>query len=949
MPAFNPSLEISTQFARNNTASIPDLAAYIIGPAAQVVRYDEPSEKENTFLGLYNAEGSLIDGQFQTGYDWPDVMLGGEIDDDYTKVYIENALLQYWHDDGTGDNLEFKGGSSIRHTSKSFVTNGAFPAAADFGDREVKVGDRVLVKGKLADASDFTLASYVAGFQGDVAASAISPATAAPTNKAAQSASAASVADGGNSGGITAAATSGANYNGFNAGHIAEVYRIEVVQASTGGDATTARLKVTSSSGLDNQPLVTPSAFGVATAIGTRGLTVTFDQSNGAADNFALGDVWVTTVEQAYSLPSLAVSGTYAAADFSDRSYLIEVIDGAEAGTNITIRISEKCGKDTSVTTTISEVSGGQMQSVDIGSYGPVLTITVNEGIATGDKWVVEATASPIQQMRTLVLAHRLPEDVPVDDAAASALEVTLFISDDLELPRRSLIAGEYNFESYPEELRVAAAITLKHPEWTVGGSQVALPLVTPGDMGSNFCRIYASYRAWAPSQIGLLSVNDTSDLSTLLPGPIHPDNPLKYSLSKALQINEGRAVYFYQTGDPLVTANWEKALRVADETRNTYGFVPLTRDPAVLDLVAGHIESSNSPQRNMRRKAWLTGDDVMVQAVITDSLTTDESAALAIITDDPEHSGTQFRLVSFTSGNVALQTMGIRAGDTLRYGFATNAWGDESYDEYVIDRVLNESSLILQTGPQFEESVARRVEVHRTLTPAERVSAFQGLITPYTLDPQSSSVAAGSAKYTGYLFRFLAFGTVYDGAYEVPSYHMASVLATARSSLAPHQPMTRMPVPGFTGVKGVSDFTSEQLNDIAFTGGFIVAPDTRTGNLVVRHAVTAGNFEDVNMREESIISNVDSMLAYLFDVLDPYIGQSNATNDTLASIKAEIRAAGSFLQGANYEPGLGGQLIDLIIRQVRPSPTSKDAVNIDLEFVVPGPINRIRTSVLIV
>ncbi len=40
---------------------------------------------------------------------------------------------------------------------------------------------------------------------------------------------------------------------------------------------------------------------------------------------------------------------------------------------------------------------------------------------------------------------------------------------------------------------------------------------------------------------------------------------------------------------------------------------------------------------------------------------------------------------------------------------------------------------------------------------------------------------------------------------------------------------MTRMALSGFTGIKDISLFSSDQLNEIAASGGFIVVPNLLT------------------------------------------------------------------------------------------------------------------------
>src|SRR5690606_10956383 len=104
------------------------------------------------------------------------------------------------------------------------------------------------------------------------------------------------------------------DYDGLEDGDITEIYTVTVTKGSSGGDATTATLKITSASGHDDVAAVTPSDFGVATAIGTRGLYVIWDEANSlssscstdatddgvSSNDFIIGQKWEIIVAQPF-------------------------------------------------------------------------------------------------------------------------------------------------------------------------------------------------------------------------------------------------------------------------------------------------------------------------------------------------------------------------------------------------------------------------------------------------------------------------------------------------------------------------------------------------------------------------------------------------------------------------------------------------------------------------
>lgn len=936
---FAPGLEFNNQFAQSTSPNSQTLSAYFVGPAAQLVRYNVASERPLGFIGNYDETGISIDGFEQNAYDWPNRIFGGKIDVNYTKVFIENALLEYWEED---QDLEVVGRNKIRHDDGiRFKTGNGRNRSSVFGIRDVQVGDRVLVNGIDEDDEPFTLATYVQGFEADLGASSTGPAIAGTSN-AINAEDDLDVDANASNQGNAALTVSVSNYDGLTYGRPSETYTILVTRGSNGSDQSAARLRITSANGADTQSNVNPGDAGDIFNIGTRGAQAFFGPGTLIA-----GDSWTVAIDMNYDRPTLSVSGNFNAPDYVDRTYIVEVIVGGVTNmANLVVEVSEVAGLDRRLAFPLVVGLDSVTAPIPLGSYGPTLQFDLATGLSTGDKWSVKMTAAKPDEISTLVLAHNIPENV-VRNSGAANLTLSLYMQRDIELPRRSVIPGEFNFTARANDLLIQTGIQLQVDDWVIDGAQMPLTL-TANPAFSDVNRMYVSYRAWYPRSTSLLSVSDPSQLATLIGGPIHPDNPLKYGLSLGLTANGNSPIYWFNTGDPSDINNWLAALKAADNTTLPYGFVPFSRDLTVLDAFAGHIDTRSSAAYNMFRRGWFTGDDIESITVLNDKLTSDEEIATAIIADDGERAGEQYTFVTF-SDNVSLVDLGVRVGDLLLYNFQTNEWGDVTYDQYPISEVINETSLRIGDGPSVAQGVARKVEIVRSLDAGDRVELFKRGITPYSLNPTlAASAQAVGAKYPGYRYSILPFGTMFDGSLEVPSYFAAGVLAAMRGSIAPHQSMTRMAVPGFTGVKGIELYTPEQLNEIAASGGVIIAPDNATGQLLVRHSVTAGDWDNVNMREESIISNLDSINFYFYSLLDPYIGKANNVPETIAKIKGDLYAGANFLRTVNNLGGLGGQLLDMQIIDIRPSPIAKDTLLIDMVYTLPGPLNKVRNFILI-
>lgn len=904
--------------------------AFLAGGHAHLVRYGEASERLQGFLGTYDPQGTLIEGELQTCYSWPSLPLGGVVDHSYTRLFVEDATLRYFHD--TSHTMIKTGRNKIRHPTKSFIsnpTNSSFPRSADFYDRDVKVGDMVVVSGlqrpsgssmsSFGEETRTSLCTYVTAIEADKIPGVVGLAEGFPDNKASQPYSV-SFADGSNNSGSAAVANvDGTNYNGHPSGDLSETYVVRVIQSSTGSDATTARLRVFSASGRDDQSSVTPAAFGSPTNIGTRGLKVTW---TGTA--FVAGDEWTITVNQAFSAPSPSSAGSYNSA--RDTSYIITVVEGGSlASGNVTIQAVSSDGSDFSGPTKIS-ASGVY---VAVGTRGVTFTLLGSEA-RKGDRYQISCTGIRDGAYRTLVLAHDLDEDIAQNDAAAAALEVSLYIRRDVvEIPRVSQVnPTQLNWESKDQEICVKAAIQLYDAEWTSGGVPLPLPLITDSAC-SDTNRMFVQYRAWLPDlSSAVWSVSDPADLDSVISGPIHPDNPLKFGLFAALSANNGQPVFFSSVANPDKLSSWTDVLSLIEDRPNIYNLVPLTFNRDVQQAFYNHVQAQSSPLIARWRAAWfgIRGEDSF--AVISESTTTNGQPALAVTEDDPGQSGTQYTLLRITSGNAGFLSKGVRPGDIVRFQYSgIDVEGKEVYQTYQVAAVRNETTLVITPGTATAETTPRRFEIWRTRTKAELASYVAGVAGSWKSD---RVVAVWPDRFT-------------IGAYTVDGYFLAAILASQSSGVVPQQGLTRMEVPGIVETQRSNQFSRSQLDEMANAGVWIVVQDSVTKSAYTRHGLTTAGFGAVDLQEEVLRRNRDSVSFYFFDKFSPYIGIANVTPGILDIIRAEVNSGLQFLRGANFVTRLGGQIVDASIESIAPSPEFEDRIVVVIRVVWPVPLNNLE------
>jgi len=521
--------------------------------------------------------------------------------------------------------------------------------------------------------------------------------------------------------------------------------------------------------------------------------------------------------------------------------------------------------------------------------------------------------------MKTLILADDLPEELE----PAVDLDLKLFIKKSI-LVEKNLEADAPNvaYEVSDTEITVQSGILLHDSSWTDNG--VALPLALKGGT------VFVEYRAWLPDYVGTVeSIADAAEIPSLL-GQISPDNPLCWGVYLALQNANGQPVFFTSVTDPSNVDDWAVALEGLDGQDQIYNLVPLTNNETVQGLWKAHVESQSGPEVGNWR-ATIFGIEVTgVKRILSEANSVGGSTILARLADDNTTSGTQYTLLSVPANNAKFITKGVKAGDTVRYLYSTDAFGDETYSEFVIDEVLSESSLRLVTGHGSAITVGQKAAIWRTLDRSGRAAEAV------------EQVGAHSSRRVV----VIANPTVgLDGAV-FPGYFAAAAIAGLRSGVLPQQGLTRVSLSGIDDVgELVTELNGSQLNLIAGAGGWIIAKDA-TGSIFNRHAVTSDT-TDTNSREEVIRVNVDSISYQYKAAFEPYIGRVNITPGTLDLLRQKFGMTTDELR-VNGTPNTGGQLIAASIADIRQHAVFKDKVVIQANLVIPYPMNNIELKLVV-
>lgn len=912
--AYSPPQNRIFQLVRTTPQSTARRAlACIVGGHAKLFRYDNADEKLLTTLGSYDTIGSSIDGEWKTCYSWPNKPAGSDIDESYTKIFVDNALLQYFED--VSHTMTKVTANTVRHPTKNFATNGAYPAAADFLDRGVKIGDIVKLKATY-DAIEYNLITYVKGFKAEVVAASVGSAADVAGNQGTAGATSGFSAGASNAGDADITSVSSASYSGYVNGNVSETYTVTVIQSSTGGDLTTALLRVTSASGNDDVSSQIPAASGYPTSIGANGATATF---NNNAGDMVLGDVWTVTVREAWTATVPTAAGTYTGT--KNRQYIIEVVTGGISDgnplTDPEIRVYAADGSDSSGPTPVPTAAN---TAVAVGNYGATISFSTAK-LRKGDRFEFTATAASAGAYKTLMLAHSLNDELPLDDDTID-MEVTIYIKDNIELPKKNPNAvGDWNWTQSDTEICLLADAYYAHPDWTDDGDVVPLPLAY---VNSSYGKLYVQYKAWLSDlSTSVGAVSDPADLDDLVSGPVDINNPLKYGLFKALETNNGQPVYFISVPNPGTLGDWSTALDYLEDTDNAYSLVPLTYDTQVRSLFKAYVLSQSAPEVKKYKTVFFGVNPDNTKAIVNASTSEDLDTVLATTEDDPDTSGTQNTLLRITSGNASLLSLGVAAGDVVRIRYQTDAWGDETYEEYVVEDVVSEDYLKLSSGTASLESIPIKVEIWRTLTGTSLCSHYV---------QQAGAVS-------DWRVRMVFQDNVGVDGVKIPNYFMCCSLAALAGGVFQHQGLTNLEVAGYSSLPVSQKLTYTQRNLLADGGIWLVVASSQ-GKIYSRHAISTSDSGVLAEQEEMMLRNFDMICATFDEEWRDQIGVSNATQDKLSVLRVRFEAKKEELR-VPITPDLGPYLVDATITDLRISPVFEDTIILAATFDMPAPFNK--------
>lgn len=911
--AYNPPMtQVFLTAATAPTVLRNPRRACIIGGSAWRARYSDPSTQARGLIGAVPGTS--------TSYNWPNMPLGLTPDQTTASVIVQNALQRYatvtpGANTFSGNTLNFTGTTTYLKTANGFTRN------ALFADRDVAVGDVVTLRNTAAPGTPaFTSKITRVYNQLPAVPNAYGALTNSAGNPGTQVASqtATFVASSGPTPTNFAVTASATGYNGHASGKISETYTLKCLTASTGGDPTTALFSVTSASGTDNQASVTPAASGTPFAIGTRGATATITVTSAA--NCVVGQTWTIVINGAYT----QATGTVTAASPDNApvratTAIITVVRGGKYTDSILpmVSVSYSDGSD-AVPATVVTTAG---TVIPLNSYGTTF-VFAGTALRLGDQFTVAITPTASLGVTTVDLDRAIPSAYLVATTTTTEFHI---LTASLTVPAIPTI-GITNWTMGSSQLSISGPMQVYNASWTSAGIPQLLNIV-PDRAGGNYSQLYIDYRAWYPPTNKVQVVVTPADLDAVYPEATVFDNPLKYNIAQAIANANGTPICFVSVSDPTNVTAWATALAVLTNDNSTgptvAELVPLTSNPAVFSLFTAHVTAMSSPAVRMWRRAWYHLYDVSNIPLVhngtavprhTTATTTDGNICQASI------GGTNNLVVTSTSLNGGFITNGVQPGDVVRTNFQPNG----TFTSYTIATVPSNDSLTLVAGPAAPQ-VTSKIEIWH----------------PATATDQANELALQSGAYGSALVRTVLPQQVEVGGVLVSGHVRASILAGLASGVLQHQPLIRLTVANVTNDPAVLLFGFNGMNILANGGITMFDINPVDGSIFVRDALTtAGNTTDFYY--EDVVRNFHAIAAYFADLLDIYIGKTNAVDPTLTQLQADVNAGIRNLQQTTVlllgAPLLAGtQITNAFI-----NPTTRDAVEIDVDCVLPRALRSI-------
>ncbi len=728
--------------------------------------------------------------------------------------------------------------------------------------------------------------------------------------------------------------------------------------ATPGGVGSGSTATATAHYGLDDQPLTDMTGFGTLNQIGdvltlaggtplsgqAAQITVTAVDGSGLITGYFVSRPGeYSAVPNAPATMSFNNLHTGSVATIAPSWHIVRVVVTAPGSAYVAVPsvvINDSGFPPETNAILLPVIIAGAVQSIEVvdggSGYAQDVTLTLSApvlfqtGLRTGDAYYIDAVATANTGSASVVVLNGQATDV-------TTWTDTDVLNNVLDMDFRELFTGlvqlQGNSPPTPAWAAGNAAVggilvkdTLAIEEFARDASFQFLPV-----KNSPFARLFASWRGLVPtnsaSVIKLFSAE--ADIVTAF-GKFDKDNPACYGSVIAFRGGQGKAV-FASALPSNDLAGHNTIIRQAERVDGIYAIAPMTYDRTIQQAWQQHVGKASQPNFKLWRRTYVA---------------TKNPGPYVVVNVDSNGNNFECTIQHTSTGNVRLicanstfLTSGILPGDLVRLNFVADSWGNLTYDQFVVQTVVEEDEIILVTGPSAPISPAVRFEIWRPDTGASQAS-FIGARSNSFLDRRVINVWCDSPLQVDA-----------NGVQQVQElYYLAAEIAGLRSAVLPQQGLTYTELAQSVTSAPLmfTKYAEEDLDVAGSFGTYIVTQDVDNGAVYIRHQLTTDAVDALGplFWEDSVGTNLDNIAYTVKDAFQPYIGKRNANPETLEELETKMR---DLLNTFKANPGgfsaIGPALADWGGLSVQIDPVFKDRINIIVTLQLPLPINTITVT----
>lgn len=455
-----------------------------------------------------------------------------------------------------------------------------------------------------------------------------------------------------------------------------------------------------------------------------------------------------------------------------------------------------------------------------------------------------------------------------------------------------------------------------------------------------------------------ILTLADDTERVSLL-GEATPDNPLAFGVHLAFFGSNGRPVKALSLGEN-TDSGYLEAISILEGVENVYYLCPLTSKLSLITAFRNHCLNMSTPQEGAWRVSLINVTqpsrkrvvsepglssspvELRTKAYLRQIKTEADTPAVDTWLIDPD--------VDFLTSNVqAADTVTIEPFDDGIFGSSTDGTlpnGTEDVDfigTWLVSQIVDSHTLLLEsTNPAYAttsnagdgsanpQSISQIAPyyIDRSITKTEVAEYIAEVSTGFNskriwhIQPDSISADVEGTTQAG-----------------LPGYYLACVVAGTCAGEAVQQNMTNFPVSGVIDLQHSNYyFRRSQLRMMAGAGTSFYIQSVEGGVPFSTHALTT-ELTALATREQMKVKNLDFLSYYFKNLIKPYVGTWNITEDLLVSVRGSIEAGAALLMDKKL-PRIGAPLVGYEIVYLEQNPVNKDRVRAKIRVALVDPAN---------